>query len=227
MLLSYSTGSYVDYTFYNKTDTDNLLADKLTNIGDISLRGWLDIGTLGYTNSRIRCNAVVGGYTGYAELKAHSSYDMHLNLSTTRAGGGWTFFKTKNDDYMQLSGSDNKVSLYKDTALSGNLNVDGRILIDGSHLNVQPKPSTSSETWVFDQSFGTGFGLDSHGINVYGRQGGNSHVKFYNGRSGSVCNVITDGGLDVSKVLNLQRHPTESDTILLVILIRVVAALVL
>ena len=28
MLLSYSTGSYVDYNFNNKTDTDNLLADK-------------------------------------------------------------------------------------------------------------------------------------------------------------------------------------------------------
>ena len=57
MILSYSTGSYVDYTFYTKTETDTLLADKLTNIGDIELPGWLDIGTSGYTNSRIRCNA--------------------------------------------------------------------------------------------------------------------------------------------------------------------------
>ena len=55
------------------------------------------------------------------------------------------------------------------------MNVAGRILIDGSHLNVQPKSSTSSETLVFDQSFSTEFGSDSHGINVYGRQGGNYH----------------------------------------------------
>ena len=61
MLLSYSTGSYVDYTFYTKTQTDTLLADKWTNIGYIDLPGMLDIGTSGYTNSRIRCNAVVGG----------------------------------------------------------------------------------------------------------------------------------------------------------------------
>ena len=81
------------------------------------------------------------------------------------------------------------MNTYKDTSISGNLNVDGRILIDGSHLNVQPKSSTSSETWVFDQSFTTGFGSDSHGLNVCGRQGGNSHLKFYNGRSGSVCNM--------------------------------------
>ena len=76
MSLSYSTGSYVDYTFYTQTETDTLLADKVTNIGDIDLPGMLDIGTPGYTNSRIRCNADVNGYTGYAELRAASSYDM-------------------------------------------------------------------------------------------------------------------------------------------------------
>ena len=53
MLLSCSTGSYVGYNFYNETDTGNLLADKLINIGGISLPGMLDIGTSGYTNSRI------------------------------------------------------------------------------------------------------------------------------------------------------------------------------
>ena len=88
MLLSYSTGSYVGYTFYTKTDTDTLLADKLTNIGDMELPGWLDIGTSGYTNSRIRCNADVGGHTGYAELKANGSWDMFLNLQTTYPNGG-------------------------------------------------------------------------------------------------------------------------------------------
>ena len=177
MLLPYSTGSYIDYTFYTKAGTDTLLADKFTNIGDIELPGWLDIGTSGYTNSRIRCNADLNGYTGYAELRAANSWDMYLNLQTTYPNGGWMYFKINNDDYMQLSGSDNKVNIYKDTSISGNLNVDGRILIDGSHLNVQPESSTSSETLVFDQSFSTGYGSDSHGINVYGRQGGNSRLK--------------------------------------------------
>ena len=75
MWLSYGTGSYIDYNFHNRADTGNLLADNLTNIGDIELPGWLDIGTLGYTNSRIRCNATVNGYTDYAD-----SYDTRLNL---------------------------------------------------------------------------------------------------------------------------------------------------
>ena len=113
MLLSYSTGSYVDYNFYTKAETDTLLADKVTNIGDVSLPGMLDIGTSGYTNSRIRRNATVGGYTGYAELKAANSYDMFLNLPTSRTDGGWMYFKINNDDYIKLSGSDNKVKLKK------------------------------------------------------------------------------------------------------------------
>ena len=107
MLLSYSTGSYVDYNFYTKTETDTSLADKVTSIGDSDLPGMLDIGTSGYTNSRIRCNADIGGYTGYAELRAANYCDMFLNLSTTRTDGGWMYFKINNDDYMQLSSSDN------------------------------------------------------------------------------------------------------------------------
>ena len=113
MLLSYSTGSYVDYTFYTKTETDTFLANKLSNIGDIELPGWLDIGTSNYTNSRIRCNAEVNGYIGYAELKAASSYGMYLNISTTYPNGGWMYFKINNDDYIQLSGSDNEVNIKK------------------------------------------------------------------------------------------------------------------
>ena len=93
MLLSYSTGSYVGYNFYTKTEADTSLADKVNNIGDIGLPGMLDIGTSGYTNSRIRCNATVGGYTGYAELRAANSYGMFLNLSTTRTDGGWMYFQ--------------------------------------------------------------------------------------------------------------------------------------
>ena len=127
MLLSYSTGSYVGCTFCNKTDTGNLLADKLTNIGYMCLPGWLDIGTSGYTNSRIRCNAEVGGYTGYAELGAASSYDMFLNLNTTRTDGGWMYFKTSNDDYIQLPSSDDKVNIYKDTPISSNLTINGNL----------------------------------------------------------------------------------------------------
>ena len=100
-----STSTQAETLYYNNTDTDNLLADKISGIGDISLPGMLDIGTSDYTNSRIRCNANLGGYTGYAELRAAISYDMSLNLSTTRTDGGWMYFRI-DDNYMQLSSSD-------------------------------------------------------------------------------------------------------------------------
>ena len=120
---TFSTSAQTGTLYYNKTDTDNLLANKVPNIGDIPLPGMLDIGTSGYTNSRTRCNAEVGGYTGYAELQAANSYDMFLNLSTTRTDGGWMYFKINGDSYMQLSGSDNKVNIYKETLISSHLKV--------------------------------------------------------------------------------------------------------
>ena len=67
----------------------------------------------------------LSGYTGYAELRAATSYDMFLNLQTTYPNGGWMYFKINNDDYMQLSGSDNKVNIYKDTPISTNLTING------------------------------------------------------------------------------------------------------
>ena len=82
----------------------------------------MDLGPT-YTSSVIRCNAEVNGYTGYAELKALTSYDMYLNLSTTRTDGGWMYFAINGNNYMQLSGSDNKVNIYKDTTINCNLDV--------------------------------------------------------------------------------------------------------
>ena len=35
------------------------------------------------------------------------------------------YFKISNDDYMQLPSSDNKVNIYKDTSISGNLDAGG------------------------------------------------------------------------------------------------------
>ena len=63
-MLAHSTTLFELY--YTKGDIDTLLADKISNTGNVSLPGWLDIGTT-YTNSRVRCNAVVNGHTGYAE----------------------------------------------------------------------------------------------------------------------------------------------------------------
>ena len=114
------TSNQIVEFYCTKTDTDALFANNVSNIGDISLPGHLDKGTT-YTNSRNRCNAEVGGYTGYAELKAASSYGMSLNTQTTSTDGGWMYSKINNDNYMQLSGSGNKVNMHKDTTINGHL----------------------------------------------------------------------------------------------------------
>ena len=67
--------------YYTKGDIDTLLTDKVPNTGHVSLPGHLDIGAT-YTSSRIRCNAELGGYTGYAAIRAESTYDMFLHLPT-------------------------------------------------------------------------------------------------------------------------------------------------
>ena len=152
-LLSYSTGSYVGYNFHTKTGTDNLLADKSTNIGDISLPGMLDIGTSGYTSSRIICNVYIGGYTGYAELRAANSYDMFINLSTTRTDGGWMYFKNNNDNYVQLSNSGNKVNIYKDAAISGNLEPQRLTINKPSNDNDMPLQIINNNQSWFVASF--------------------------------------------------------------------------
>ena len=168
---NYASISLLGCNFYDKTYLGNHFSLK-ANVSELTglvTTGYLE---LNYTNS-------VGLTAEY--YKKTDIDNMLLSYSTG-----------SHDDYNLA----NKVSTIGDATISGNLNVDGRILVDGSHLNVQPKSSTSSETLVFDQSFSTAFGSDSDGINAYGRQGGNSHLKIHNGRSGSVCNVFIVGNLD-------------------------------
>ena len=82
----------------------------LKSSGDASITGNLDVGS--GSSSKINVHAANNGYTGYAELKAQSSYDMYLNLSTAYPNGGCTYFKINGDSYMQLSGSNSKVNIH-------------------------------------------------------------------------------------------------------------------
>ena len=108
----------------------------------MSSPGHLDIGTT-YTSSRIRCNAEFGGYTGYAESKAASSYDMFLNHQTTYPNGGWMYFKINNDSYMQLSAGGDKVNMFKDTT--------------GGNLDVGPSQAQSKINTYFNHAGSTGY----------------------------------------------------------------------
>ena len=95
------TSAQTGTSFYTKTGTGNLLANKVSTTGGGSMAGHLDVG-ISCDLSRIRSHAKFNGYNGYAELNAARSYDMYLNLEATRVNGGWVFFKINGDSYMQL-----------------------------------------------------------------------------------------------------------------------------
>ena len=154
-LISAQTGAL----YYTKTDTDTLLADTVSNTGNVSLPCHLDIGTT-YTSSGIRCNAEVNCYTGYAELKAASSYDMFINLSTRRVNGGWVYHKINNDNYLLLSGSGQFVKHFKPlVASSDDILKENKVIIEsacetlsklrpqlyGKQTNME---HTDSTTWI-------------------------------------------------------------------------------
>ena len=225
MLLSYSTCSYVDCNFYNRTDTGNLLANKLTNIGDIELPGWLDIDTFGYTNPRIRCNAVVGACTGYAELRAASSYGMFVNLSTSRTDGGWVYFKINNDGYIQLSGSGNKVNIYKDTSIQPNLTINGN-LDSSKKLPLDINNSTiHTEIWTlasFHQAIensGSWLQFSRDGTSNTWQSGMSSDSSYVIRASDATnaltvnqtCNTSISGDLDIGCIMNTTKINLTND----------------
>ena len=118
MLLSYSTGSYVDdklslktdssqlssfasldylhlkysdsvdiaSNYYNKTENDNLLANKVSTTGDVSLSGNLDVG-VGATTTKIKAHFNDSGYTGYMRMEARTKDTGFLHFETNYTYG--------------------------------------------------------------------------------------------------------------------------------------------
>ena len=97
----------------NNDDYIQLSAEhnKVTIYKDTTITNNLDVGSGG--SSKVNVHAANNGYTGYAEFKAQSSYDMVLNLSTTRVNGGWVCHKNNKDIFLLLSGGGQIVKHFK------------------------------------------------------------------------------------------------------------------
>ena len=152
---------------------DTSISPNLTINGDLdsSTKFPLDIKS---SAVHTECWTLAAFHQGVANSGSWLQFSRNGTSTTWQAG-----MSSDNSYVIRASDATNllTVSQNGNTSINGDLNATGRILIDGSHLNVQPKSSTSSETLVLDQSMSSEFGSDSHGINVYGRQGGNSHLK--------------------------------------------------
>ena len=80
-----------------------------------TMSGNLDVG--GGAASKIKAHAANNGFTGYAELKAQSSYDMIVNLQTAQTNGGWVYHKINNDTCLLVTGSGHVFKHFKQIAV--------------------------------------------------------------------------------------------------------------
>ena len=98
MLLSYSTGSYVDFNLYSKTDTDNLLANKVSTTGDASINSNLEVGKVlslkrisgvSDTNPLSIINESTGGGTGVLYQSTASGQGFIVVYLTAQSSTAW------------------------------------------------------------------------------------------------------------------------------------------
>ena len=213
-----------------KGDIGTLLTDKVSNTGSVSLPGHLDIRTT-CTSSRIRRNAELGGYTGYAELKAASGYGMFLNLSPTRTDGGWMYFKIDTDDCIQLSGSDNKVNIYKDTTISSTLTINGDL---GSSMKFPlgiKSPTIHTEFWTlasFHQGIansGSWLQFSRDGTSNTWQAGMSSDNSYVIRASGATNRLIVNQNGNTTISINLNVAPNQAQTLIKTRILTILATL--
>ena len=72
----------------------------------------LDVG-VGASTSKIKVNSSMSGYTGYTEIHCPSAWGSIFNLQTTYPNGGWMYFQINGVNFIQLSGGDQKINMYK------------------------------------------------------------------------------------------------------------------
>ena len=110
MLLSYSTGSYVDYT----------LANKVSTIGDATISGNLDVGSTG--NNSIKIHGT-GATTSFAEFRVSNGQNCVWDFQNPSNSNVWSSIKVKSIKFMGFSHTDNIILMHKATRIHGSLNI--------------------------------------------------------------------------------------------------------
>ena len=106
---------------YTQSETDTLLAHKVSTTGNVSLSGNLNFG-VGASASTIKAYATHDGNTGYIEVYESRRGQCYLNCITNLSYG--TRHLTVNDVVlMRCTRWDDQVNIYKDTAVSKKIDV--------------------------------------------------------------------------------------------------------
>ena len=130
-----------------------------------------------------------------AELSAASSYDLFLNLNTAYPNGGWMYFKINNDAYIQLSGSDDKINIYKHTSISGNSEVGAGAVTSNMKAFASHNGNTSCELIAANRDhgkfrFNTDYGhgtlyVGINDVNFFRLTNWNNEINFYKPTTGT------------------------------------------
>ena len=119
MLLSYSTGSYVDYN----------LANKVPTTGDASISGNLDVGQ-DQTQTSIKAYVNHVGKTGYVEMEARWANQGYIHFKTNQTDGLLLFaVKDSLEDKVYMYIGNDIVYIYEDTTIGGNLKLGQQAII--------------------------------------------------------------------------------------------------
>ena len=106
------TSAQTGALYYNKTDTGNLLANKVSTTGDVSISGNLGVG-VGAASSMVKAHVNHEGSTGHVRMEAKYRNQSILSFGTT-FGNGCIFFEVKNDYHMYCG--NNLAQFYKTTS---------------------------------------------------------------------------------------------------------------
>ena len=161
MLLSYSTGSYADYNLYTKTDTGNLLANKVSTTGDATISGTLNAQRLSISNTTSRPieinNTMHNGTYLVAISKNSSNNDLFFALRCLPLNQLWCFGVATSNQYIISHGNSTKLSIQS----NGNTTISGK-------MHVQNNDSFETQS-ILENTGGTYCSLYWKGSGVQGR----------------------------------------------------------
>ena len=99
LFLAYSSTNQINEAYYDKTETNNLLANKVstTGTGDVAISGNLDVG-VGASATSIKAYSNHLGNASFIELESQWRDQGFLNFGTNYSGAAYLFLTVK--DYL-------------------------------------------------------------------------------------------------------------------------------
>ena len=106
LFLAYSSINQVNEAYYDKAETNHLLSNKISNTGDVSMSGNLDVGATG--NNSIKIHGT-GATTSYAEFKVSNVQDCVWDFQNPSNSNVWSTIRVKGVNFIDFSPNCNTI----------------------------------------------------------------------------------------------------------------------